>query len=58
MSITIRTLQKRKQDGGKFSVLTAYDACFSRLISEAGVEAILVGDSLAMSSRARPVPSR
>ena len=46
MSITIRTLQKRKQDGGKFSVLTAYDACFSRLISEAGVEAILVGDSL------------
>ena len=46
MSITIRTLQKRKQEGGKFSVLTAYDACFSRLISEAGVEAILVGDSL------------
>lgn len=46
MSVTIRTLQKRKQDGGKFSVLTAYDACFSRLISEAGVEAILVGDSL------------
>ena len=46
MSVTIRTLQKRKQEGGKFSVLTAYDACFSRLISEAGVEAILVGDSL------------
>ena len=46
MAVTIRTLLKRKQDGGKFSVLTAYDACFSRLISEAGVEAILVGDSL------------
>ena len=46
MSVTIRTLHKRKQDGEKFSVLTAYDACFSRLISEAGVDAILVGDSL------------
>ncbi|MGB1465921.1 MAG: 3-methyl-2-oxobutanoate hydroxymethyltransferase [Alcanivorax nanhaiticus] len=46
MSVTIRTLQKRKQDGEKFSVLTAYDACFSKLISEAGVDAILVGDSL------------
>ncbi len=46
MSVTIRTLQKRKQDGEKFSVLTAYDACFSQLISEAGVDAILVGDSL------------
>ncbi|KGD65072.1 3-methyl-2-oxobutanoate hydroxymethyltransferase [Alcanivorax nanhaiticus] len=46
MSVTIRTLQKRKQDGEKFSVLTAYDACFSKLISEAGIDAILVGDSL------------
>ncbi|MZR64339.1 3-methyl-2-oxobutanoate hydroxymethyltransferase [Alcanivorax sp. DP30] len=46
MSVTIRTLQKRKQDGEKFSVLTAYDACFAQLISEAGVDAILVGDSL------------
>ena len=46
MSVTIRTLHKRKQDGEKFSVLTAYDACFSRLISEAGVDAILVGGSL------------
>lgn len=46
MSVTIRTLQKRKQDGEKFSVLTAYDACFAQLISSAGVDAILVGDSL------------
>ncbi|MGB2247090.1 MAG: 3-methyl-2-oxobutanoate hydroxymethyltransferase [Alcanivorax sediminis] len=46
MSVTIRTLQKRKQDGEKFSVLTAYDACFAQLISDAGIDAILVGDSL------------
>jgi len=46
MPVTIRTLQKRKAEGGKFSVLTAYDATFSRLISEAGVDAMLIGDSL------------
>jgi 3-methyl-2-oxobutanoate hydroxymethyltransferase len=41
-------LQQRKQNGEKFSVLTAYDACFSRLISEAGVDVMLIGDSLGM----------
>lgn len=46
MPVTIRTLKKLKQEGKKFSVLTAYDATFSRLISEAGVEAMLIGDSL------------
>ncbi|MFN3714665.1 MAG: 3-methyl-2-oxobutanoate hydroxymethyltransferase [Alcanivoracaceae bacterium] len=48
MTVTLRTLQQRKQSGEKFSVLTAYDACFSRLISEAGVDVMLVGDSLGM----------
>ncbi|MCC1497891.1 3-methyl-2-oxobutanoate hydroxymethyltransferase [Alcanivorax sp. 1008] len=48
MAVTVRTLQQRKQNGEKFSVLTAYDACFSRLISEAGVDVMLVGDSLGM----------
>ncbi|MCU5781797.1 3-methyl-2-oxobutanoate hydroxymethyltransferase [Alcanivorax balearicus MACL04] len=46
MPVTIRTLQKYKQEHRKFSVLTAYDATFSRLISDAGVEAMLIGDSL------------
>ena len=48
MAVTLRALQQRKQNGEKFSVLTAYDACFSRLISEAGVDVMLVGDSLGM----------
>ncbi|MEE4251877.1 MAG: 3-methyl-2-oxobutanoate hydroxymethyltransferase, partial [Alcanivoracaceae bacterium] len=48
MAVTLRTLQQRKQNGEKFSVLTAYDACFSRLISEAGIDVMLVGDSLGM----------
>ena len=46
--ITISTLDKMKADGEKFVCITAYDATFSRLISEAGAEAILVGDSLGM----------
>lgn len=48
MAVTLRTLQQRKQNGEKFSVLTAYDACFSRLISEAGIDVMLIGDSLGM----------
>ncbi|MEH6626791.1 MAG: 3-methyl-2-oxobutanoate hydroxymethyltransferase [Motiliproteus sp.] len=47
-NITLHTLAQMKHDGKKFSCLTAYDACFSQLVSEAGVEVILVGDSLGM----------
>ena len=48
MSVTIRTVQQCKAEGRKFSVLTAYDACFARQISEAGIDVMLVGDSLGM----------
>lgn len=47
-SITVSTLQQMKQRGEKFAVLTAYDASFAQLIDEAGVEVLLVGDSLGM----------
>jgi 3-methyl-2-oxobutanoate hydroxymethyltransferase len=46
--ITVSTLQQLKQRGEKFAVLTAYDASFAQLIDEAGVEVLLVGDSLGM----------
>jgi len=46
--ITLSTLNKMKDDGDKFVCITAYDATFARLISEAGAETILVGDSLGM----------
>ncbi|MEZ5556465.1 3-methyl-2-oxobutanoate hydroxymethyltransferase [Haliea sp.] len=46
--ITISTLDKMKAAGEKFVCITAYDATFSRLVSEAGAETILVGDSLGM----------
>ncbi|MEE4245952.1 MAG: 3-methyl-2-oxobutanoate hydroxymethyltransferase [Kangiellaceae bacterium] len=44
--VTLHTLQKMKQDKQAFAVLTSYDATFSKLSEEAGVDVILVGDSL------------
>ncbi len=41
-------LQQRAQQGEKLAVLTCYDASFARLLADAGVDAILVGDSLGM----------
>ncbi|MCP5326647.1 MAG: 3-methyl-2-oxobutanoate hydroxymethyltransferase [Oceanospirillaceae bacterium] len=46
--ITINSLHAAKQKGEKFTVLTAYDATFAHLASAAGVEVLLVGDSLGM----------
>ncbi len=46
--ITVNTLQKVKDEGGKFSVLTAYDYSTAKYIDEAGVDVVLIGDSLAM----------
>jgi len=46
--VTLNTLAERKRQGVKFASLTAYDALFAELISCAGVEVILVGDSLGM----------
>ncbi len=47
-NITISTLNKLHSSGEKFSCLTAYDACFAEILSNAGVEVLLVGDSLGM----------
>lgn len=46
--VTLHTLSACKQAGEKFAVLTSYDATFAHAVSEAGVELILVGDSLGM----------
>ncbi len=46
--ITLSHLQKMKSEGEKFSCLTAYDATFTHIMNEAGIETILVGDSLGM----------
>ncbi len=46
--ITINTLKKMKQAGEKFAALTAYEYCGAHAASGAGVEVLLVGDSLGM----------
>lgn len=46
--ITLNTLRKMKQEGEKFTCLTAYDYCSAYSASVNGVEVILVGDSLGM----------
>lgn len=43
--ITLADLQARKRGGGKFSVLTCYDAPTARLMEQSGVEVLLVGDT-------------
>jgi 3-methyl-2-oxobutanoate hydroxymethyltransferase len=43
---TVRDIGQMKQQRDKISVLTAYDYPFARLISEAGIDMILVGDSV------------
>jgi 3-methyl-2-oxobutanoate hydroxymethyltransferase len=46
--VTISTLDKIKAAGEKFVCITAYDATFASVVSAAGAETILVGDSLGM----------
>jgi 3-methyl-2-oxobutanoate hydroxymethyltransferase len=46
--VTIQSLQDKKTQGRPIVALTAYDYATARLVDEAGVDFILVGDSLAM----------
>ncbi|MDP3875473.1 MAG: 3-methyl-2-oxobutanoate hydroxymethyltransferase [Methylobacter sp.] len=46
--LSITDLAAMKQRGEKISCLTAYDAAFSALIDQAGIDMMLVGDSLGM----------
>ena len=46
--VTLNSLKKMKENGEKSTCLTAYDATFAYQIATAGVDMILVGDSLGM----------
>src|SRR5690348_3266675 len=46
--VTINSIQEKKQQGTPITCLTAYDYATSRLVDRAGIDMILVGDSLAM----------
>ncbi len=45
-TVTINTLQDLKANGRKFPVITCYDASFAKLVEQAEIEVVLVGDSL------------
>lgn len=52
-SLTVADLRQLKQKGEKIACLTVYDASFAAVLEEAGVDVMLVGDSLGMVIQGR-----
>lgn len=46
--LTTTQLRRKPREGERIVMVTCYDATFARLVDEAGVDAILIGDSLGM----------
>jgi 3-methyl-2-oxobutanoate hydroxymethyltransferase len=53
---TILDIRRMKDAGEKITVLTAYDYTFARLMDQAGIDMILVGDPSARPSRGTTTP--
>ena len=53
MRLTLTTLQKMAREGEKIVALTCYDASFAQVLETAGVDLLLVGDSLGMVFQGR-----
>ncbi|KAB7628343.1 3-methyl-2-oxobutanoate hydroxymethyltransferase [Alkalilimnicola sp. S0819] len=51
--VTVSRLQRMKRDGEKIAALTAYDYSFASVLESAGMDVILVGDSLGMVMQGR-----
>ena len=49
--VSLPRLREMRERGEKISMLTAYDATFASVMDAAGVDCILVGDSLGMGDR-------
>ncbi len=56
IKVNIRTLQKQKDAGERITMLTAYDFAMARILDDAGVDLLLVGDSWAWWFKASPAP--
>ena len=52
--ITVPSLARRKQRGERISMLTAYDFSFARIFDSAGIDVLLVGDSLGNVVQGQP----
>ena len=46
MRVTLTTLQKMAEEGSRIAMLTCYDASFAAVLEAAGVDSLLIGDSL------------
>lgn len=46
---TVATIQKQKEQGDKITMLTCYDYSMAKLMDEAGINTLLIGDSLGMT---------
>jgi 3-methyl-2-oxobutanoate hydroxymethyltransferase len=53
-SVTLHRLREMHAAGEKIAMLTCYDAAFARVLDEAGVDSLLVGDSLGTVLQGRP----
>jgi len=52
-TFTVQDFLNKKKDGKKISMLTAYDYPFAQIVDAAGIDSILVGDSLGMVVQGR-----
>lgn len=52
--MTVPAFQQYRREGKKLILVTAYDALFTNIVEQAGIEAILVGDSLGVVVQGKP----
>jgi 3-methyl-2-oxobutanoate hydroxymethyltransferase len=52
--MTVPAFQQYKREGKKLILVTAYDALFTKIAEQAGIEAVLVGDSLGVVVQGKP----